>query len=73
MIIVIRPAPKSRPIPASGDLPDISDQLLLHSYIYIEFRFSLIVNFIAIEAKYTQAGLLFPKAVLRVDTYMYIN
>ena len=33
-------------------------------------QFSLIVDFIALEAKYTQVGLLFPKAVLRVDTYI---
>ena len=43
------------------------------AFIYIEFCFSSIVDFIALEAKYTQAGLLFPKAVLRVDTYVYIN
>ena len=30
----------------------------------------MIVDFIALEAKYTQAGLLFPKAVLRVVTYI---
>ena len=30
----------------------------------------MIVDFIALEAKYTQAGLLFPKAVLRVDKYI---
>ena len=43
------------------------------AFIYIERCFSLIVDFVALEEKYTQAGLLFPKAVLRVDNYVYIN
>ena len=71
MIIAIRPAPKSRPIPASGDLPDISDQLLLHSYIY---WVSLFIDrwFYSHRGKIHSGRFTFSKSSAK-SWYIYIN